>query len=349
MRKLSINRIPITDEGENFIIAEIGNNHQGSIDTAIEMIKTAKVCGVNAVKFQKRDNRSLYTREILDKSYENENSFGKTYGQHREFLEFGKSQYVQLKNCAEQLGLAFIVTAFDFKSADFLTELDISAYKIASGDLKNIPLIKYIARMQKPIIISTGGGELEDVQRVYDTVMPINPQFCILQCTASYPCKAKEMNLRVISTYREKFTDIIIGLSDHQNGISMALAAYVLGARVFEKHFTLDHTWKGPDHAFSLEPIGLAKLVRDLKRARVAMGDGIKRPYPSETIPLFKMGKKIVAAKNLPANHKITIKDITIKSPNDGLPPYKIEEIIGKTTAKSVKADESILLKNLKN
>ena len=119
---------------------------------------------------------------------------------------------------------------------------------------------------------------MDDVQRAYDTIMPINPRLCLMQCTASYPCEPAEMNLHVIRTYRERFPSIVVGLSDHQNGIAMGVAAYVLGARVIEKHFTLNRAWKGSDHAFSLEPVGMRKLVRDLQRARVALGDGLKRP-----------------------------------------------------------------------
>ena len=170
---------------------------------------------------------------------------------------------------------------------------------------------------------------MDDVQRAHDIISSENPNLAILQCTAAYPCEPKDMNLRVISTFKEKFPDKVIGLSDHQSGISMALVAYTLGARIVEKHFTLNRAWKGTDHAFSLEPVGLTKLVRDLKRASVAMGNGEKISIEKEQKPLYKMGKKIVAAKDLENGKILSDNDITIKSPNDGLPPYEWDNIIG--------------------
>jgi N-acetylneuraminate synthase/sialic acid synthase len=197
------------------------------------------------------------------------------------------------------------------------------------------------------MILSTGGGTMEDVNRAYDAVMPINQQLCILQCTAGYPAEFDELNLNVITTFRERFPNTTIGLSSHDNGISMSVAAYMLGARVVEKHFTLNHTWKGTDHAFSLEPTGFRKLVRDLQRTRVAMGDGIKRVYDSEVKPITNMGKKLVAARDLPAGHMIQRQDITIKSPGDGLQPYEINKIIGRVTSAAMQEDDDITFEAL--
>lgn len=342
MRRLEIAGTIIDDSSDCYIIAEIGHNHQGKLDTAKEMFRAAKECGADAVKLQKRDNRCLYTKTMYHKPYDHENSFGTTYGEHREALEFGSSEYRELMQYARDLGLAMFATAFDFSSADFLAELGVPAFKIASGDLKNIPLLTYIAKFDKPMIVSTGGGTLADVQRVYDAVMPINQRLCILQCTAGYPADFKEMNLKVISTFRDRFPNIVIGLSSHDNGISMPIAAFMLGARVIEKHFTLNHTWKGTDHAFSLEPIGFRKMVRDLRRLRLAIGDGIKRTYESEVAPLTKMGKKLVAARDLPAGHALHSSDIAIKSPGGGLPPYELDKIIGRTLVRPLEADEDI-------
>jgi len=347
-KEITIDNFTISDSSDCFVIAEIGNNHQGDLQKAKEMFKAAKECGVNAVKLQKRDNRSLMTRAAYNKPYDNENSFGATYGEHREALEFGRTEYVELKKYAGELGLTMFSTAFDIKSADFLAELDMPLYKVASGDLKNTPLLKHIAKIGKPMIISTGGGTMEDVQRAYDAIMPINQQLVILQCTASYPAEPEDLNLRVITTYREKFSDVIIGLSDHENGIAMALAAYVLGSRVVEQHFTLNHTWKGTDHAFSLEPIGMRKLVRDLRRVRIALGDGEKKIYPSEVNPITKMGKKLVASHDLKAGHKLTAKDIAVKSPSDGIPPYELDNVIGKVLTKDLLEDDNFSFENLK-
>lgn len=347
MRKLKIVNDVIDDGSDCYVIAEIGHNHQGDVDKAKEMFRVAKGCGVNAVKLQKRDNRSLYTRKLYDSPYDHENSYGPTYGAHREALEFGLEEYRELKRYAAEIGITMFATAFDFASADFLAELDMPAYKIASGDLINTPLLKYVAKLGKPMIVSTGGGTMEDIQRAYYTIMGINQQLCLLQCTANYPVESEDMNLRVIARLRERFPDIVVGLSDHQSGIAMAPVAYTLGARVIEKHFTLNRAWKGTDHAFSLEPEGLRKLVRDLRRVKQALGDGAKQPLPGEIKPLYKMGKKLVAARNLPAGHVLTREDIAIKSPNDGLPPYELDNLLGKTTQRPLEEDENFSFEDL--
>ena len=342
MRKLTIDGRVIEDDSKCYVIAEIGHNHQGKLETAKEMFKVAKESGADAVKLQKRNNRELFTKAGYEKPYDNPNSYGATYGEHREYLEFGGIEYKELMDYAKEIGVTFFSTAFDFSSADFLAKLDMPAYKIASGDLKNIPLLTHIAEIQKPMILSTGGGTMDDVNRAYDAIMPINQQLSILQCTAGYPADFSELNLAVITTFRERFPNTVIGLSSHDNGIAMAVAAYMLGARVVEKHFTLNHTWKGTDHAFSLEPIGFRKMVRDLERLKVAIGDGVKRTYDSEKNPIIKMGKKLVAARDLPAGYTIRREDIALKSPGDGLPPYEMDKVIGRVTRQELKEDDDI-------
>jgi N-acetylneuraminate synthase/sialic acid synthase len=342
MRKLIIDGKTVQDDGNAYVIAEIGHNHQGDLETAKKMFRVAKESGADAVKLQKRENSKLYTKAAYEKPYDNRNSYGATYGEHREALEFGWVEYRELFDYARELGISVFSTAFDFASADFLAKFDPPAFKIASGDVKNIPLLTYVAKMQKPIIMSTGGASMEDVNRAYDAIMPINDQLAILQCTASYPAEFHELNLQVITTFRERFPNTVIGLSSHDNGIAMAVAAYMLGARVIEKHFTLNHTLKGTDHAFSLEPTGLRKMVRDLRRCREAMGDGVKRVYETEETPIMKMGKKLVAARDLPQGHAIQAEDIAFKSPGDGLAPYEFDKVVGRTTICDLKADQDL-------
>ena len=347
MRKLIIDGKVIQDSSDCYVIAEVGHNHQGKLELAKEMFKAAKECGASAVKLQKRNNRDLFTAAGYNKPYDNPHSFGATYGEHREALEFGEAEYKELKTYATEIGVTMFATAFDFASADFLEKLDMPAYKMASGDLKNIPLLTHVAKFQKPMIISTGGGTMEDVNRAYDAIMPINQQLCILQCTAGYPAEFDQLNLSVITTFRERYPSITVGLSSHDNGIAMALAAYMLGARVIEKHFTLNHTWKGTDQAFSLEPIGFRKMVRDLERVKVAIGNGVKQVYDSEKAPIIKMGKKLVAARDLPAGYAIRREDIAIKSPGDGLQPYEMDKIIGRITRQALKEDDDFSFKVL--
>jgi N-acetylneuraminate synthase/sialic acid synthase len=328
--RVVIEGVEIQSGSDCYVIAEIGHNHQGSVETAKEMFKAAADCGVNAVKLQKRDNRTLYTKEFFDRPYDNEASYGATYGAHREFLEFGRDEYAELKAHAHELGVAFFATAFDFNSADFLADLDMPAYKIASGDLTNTPLLRYVGDIGKPIVFSTGGGTLDDVRRAYETLLEVNDQLVVLQCTAGYPAEWDELDLRVIPTYAEEFPQAVVGFSSHDNGIAMPVAAYVLGANVIEKHFTLNRAMKGTDHAFSLEPQGLRKMVRDLRRARLALGSGEKTMHPSEAAPIVKMGKKLVAARDLPAGHVLQREDLALKSPGDGLPPYELDRVVGR-------------------
>lgn len=339
VRSLNLDGVVVTDESDCYVIAEIGNNHQGDVEKAKELILAAYQCGADAVKFQKRSNENLFTKNFYDKPYDNPNSYGTTYGKHREFLEFGVTEYNILKEFSKEIGITFFATPFDNPSANFLEKIDIPFYKIASADLKNIPLIKYVSGFGKPIIISTGGADFVDVQRVYDAVMPINTQLCIMQCTASYPCKISELNLNVIKTYRESFPDVTVGLSSHDNGIVSASVAYMLGARVIEKHFTLNHELKGTDHAFSLEPDDLKRLVIDLKKTKQALGSPIKKILDTEIAPIKKMGKSLVANSDLNAGHVLCEQDVAIKSPGGGVPPYELEKLIGKTLKKPIKED----------
>ena len=189
MRELIIDNTVINDDSDCFIIAEVGHNHQGSIETAKQIFDKAKQAGANAVKLQKRDNKVLFTKEMYDSNYASKNAYGDTYGAHRDALEFGMEEYVELQQYANELGLVFFATPFDLPSVDFLEKLNVPLYKIASGDLKSTPLLKYVAQTGKPILVSTGGGEMEDVQRAYDVITEHNPNIAILQCTAAYPCE----------------------------------------------------------------------------------------------------------------------------------------------------------------
>lgn len=341
-RKFEIDGKSVADDTDAYVIAEIGHNHQGNLETCKALFKAAKECGADAVKIQKRHNRSLFTREMYDSPYNSENAYAPTYGAHREFLEFGHDQYVELIAYSKEIGVTFFSTAFDLKSADFLEELDMPAYKIASGDLNNTPLLRRVASIGKPMIISTGGGTMADVRRAVETILPVNGNLCVMQCTSGYPPEYNELNLRVIETFREEFPQVVIGFSAHDNGIAMPLVAYMLGARVMEKHFTLNRAWKGTDQAFSLEPGGLRRMIRDLRRARISTGDGIKRRYPSEEAPLYKMAKKLVASRDLPEGHVLMFDDISMKVPNDGLPPYELDRVIGKQLKRALKEDESL-------
>ena len=330
-----------------FVIAEIGHNHQGNINLAFELIRQAKICGADAVKFQKRNNKKLFTKKFYNEKYENENSYGETYGKHRDFLEFDFEQFKELKAFSISQKIEFFATPFDFESVDFLEKLDVSAYKIASADLTNIPLQNEISKLKKPIFLSTGGGTIEDVKRAVNNIAKYNTELSIMHCTASYPADIEDMNLRVINVYKKEFKDFVIGLSDHENGIDAAPIAYMLGARTFEKHFTLNRANKGTDHAFSLEPYGLSRLIRNLNRIEKMLGVEEKKLLEKEKKPLFKMKKSIVANKNLLKDHILKVEDISFKSPGGGLEPYEYIKIIGRKLKKSLSEDDLILNKDL--
>jgi N-acetylneuraminate synthase/sialic acid synthase len=343
MRQLVIDGTIINQDSDCYVIAEIGHNHQGELEKAKALVRSAKECGADAVKLQKRDNRALYTRELYDAPYDNEHSFGRTYGEHREALELSASDWLELREFSREEGITLFGTVFDEASADFLAELGMPAFKIASGDLTNTPLQRHVARIGRPIFLSTGGGTLEDVERAVETITALNPQLCVMQCTAAYPCEVEELNLGVVETYRERFPELVVGLSDHQSGIAMSLIGYLLGARVIEKHFTLNHAWKGSDHAFSLMPEGLRRLVRDLRRVPDAVGDGEKRRLESEERPLEKMGKKLVAARDLPVGHVLADGDLVARSPADtGLPPYELDGLLGRALVKPLDAEQTV-------
>jgi N-acetylneuraminate synthase/sialic acid synthase len=343
VRELVVHGKAIARDGPAYVIAEIGHNHQGDVEKAKALVHAAKECGADAVKFQKRENRVLFTRAFYDSPYDNENSFGATYGEHREFLELSKSDWFELSRYSREEGVAFIAAAFDEPSADFLAELDVDAFKFASGDLLNVPFLRYVSTLGKPMLLSTGGGTLEDIDRAVEAILPANEQLAVLHCTAAYPADIEDLHLSVIPTLLDRYPELVIGLSDHHNGIAMALVGYMLGARVFEKHFTLNHAWKGTDHSYSLMPDGMRRFVRDLHRIPAALGDGVKRPLPSEERPLTKMGKQLVASRDLPAGQVLAPGDLVAKSPTDGgLAPYELDGLLGRRLTRPLTEEQAV-------
>ena len=341
-RKFKIGNTVINQESNCFVVAEIGANHMGEVKIAEKMILAAKDSGANAVKFQKRNNQELFTNEMFDMPYVNSNSFAETYGLHREYLEFGQDEYSHLIEFSNKNNIMFFATPFDFSSVDFLEQFNLPAYKTASADIINTPFLEYIASTGKPMIISTGGASIDDVKRAYEKVSKYNNQISILQCSSVYPADPSDMNLAVIETYMQEFKDNIIGLSDHQSGIAMALVGYVLGARIIEKHFTLNRSMKGTDQPFSLEPVGLSKMIRDLNRAKDSMGSGEKKLLEKEKPAMYKLRKKLVASKDLKSGMILTKDDIDIKIPGDGTPPHQLDLFIGGKLNKSILKDESL-------
>jgi sialic acid synthase len=337
-------RIQLSDSyiGSNkpcYIIAEGGINHQGSVTIAKQLIDVAKTHGANCIKFQKRTIHRILTKEGLEAPYTSVHSFGATYGEHKEKLELSEEDWRDLKQYADQVGIPLIASGWDEEAVDFLQSIDVPFFKMASADLTNFPLLEHTAKLGKPMILSTGMASLDTVKQAVAFVEQWCKQIVLLHCTSTYPCPMNEINLRVIQTYQQEFPQCVIGYSGHEKGIAISLAAVVMGAKVVERHITLDRTMKGNDHAASLEPDGLGKLVRDIRAFEDALGNGIKTVQTSE-IPVFKkLAKSIVYTSDLPKGTCLTREHLTTKGPGTGISPIYLMDQVGKVLVKDVCGD----------
>ena len=264
-----------------FIIAEIGNNHNGDLKLAKEMIKICKKINVDAVKFQVKDIETAFSKELLDKPYTGPNSFGKTYREHKEALEFSKEELKDVYNYAKEIGIICFSTPFDVKSVNLLKELDNPIYKISSFHVTDLKLIESIAKTSKPIILSTGMSSIEEIDAAVKKIREYHDKLIILQCTSCYPTEDEDVNLRVIPTLEKRY-DCPVGFSSHERGVAITSASVAMGATTIERHFTLDRTMKGPDHASSIEETGLELVVKRTKRLFIALGSDEKQVLDSE-------------------------------------------------------------------
>ncbi len=330
MRKLTIAGRPITDEHPPYIIAEIGSNHMGDFNVCLEMVRKASEAGADAIKLQKRDNRRLFTKAAYNAPYNSEHAHAPTYGAHRDKLEFSREQLAECAALARELGMAFICTPFEEASADMLYQIGVDAFKIASSHLKDVPLIRKVAKYGIPVIISTGAGRLRDVQRAADHLEDCGANHAILHCTSLYPTTDDDLNLDVIP-HLVKMFGCIVGFSSHHPGIEPAIIATMLGARIIEAHFTLNRGWPGTDHGFSLEPQGLRKLVEDTRRISNMRGSSFKLPLDKERKGfVFKQGRAVHPAKTIKAGEVLGIDNLCLKAPADGPEPYQLGEYIGR-------------------
>ena len=343
MNTLQLGNKNVGDGHPAFIVAEIGINHQGDVNIARDLIQKAKECGADAVKFQKRSLTRILTKAGLDMAYDNRNSFGKTYGEHKKALELSEADYRELNIFCQKLDIIFCASGWDEESIDFLDEIGIPFFKMASADLTNFPLLIHTAKINKPMILSTGMADMKMVQAAYSQVNPINNQIAILQCTSTYPSAFSEVHLNVLQTYMKEFPDTVIGYSGHEQGIAIPPAAVALGAKIIERHFTLDRTMKGGDHAASLEPQGFAKMVRDIRHIEEAMGNTEKKIQESEAPVFRKLAKSIVSAVNINSGETITTEMLTTKGPGTGISPMRLNELIGKISRIDIPADQVIM------
>jgi len=333
--------IPVGEGYPTYIIAEIGQNHNGEIRLAKKLIDMAADCGANAVKFQKRDIPSELTKEAFNKPYDNPNSFGITYGDHRMFLELDESQHSELKEYALAKGITYFCTPCDVPSVELLERIDCPFYKVASRDLTNLPLLEALGKTKKPIIISTGMAGLEDIDIALDTLNLEKDNLIILQCTSQYPCAIENVNLKAMDTLKEKY-GCIIGFSDHTSGVVISSAASVLGASVIEKHITLSRTMKGTDQPGSLEKAGLTKLVEYIRACEIALGDGVKVINPVTKTAKIKLARSITSKIDIAKGTVLTDNMICLKSPGDGIKWNDRSTIVGKKALINIQADVTL-------
>lgn len=329
-----------------YIIAEIGQNHNGDVRIAKKLIDMAVRCGANAVKFQKRDIPSELTREAFDKPYDNSNSFGKTYGEHRLFLELDEQQHLELKEYAQALGITYFCTPCDVPSVELMERIGCPFYKVASRDLTNVPLLERLSKTKKPVIISTGMADLKDISDALAALNMGPREVVIMQCTSEYPCKLENVNLRAMETMRKKFGHLV-GLSDHTSGVIVSSAAAVMGAVMIEKHITLDRTMKGTDQPGSLEETGLKKLVEYIRATEIAKGDGEKIVNPATQQAKEKLARSITSSIFIAKGVEITEAMLCLKSPGTGLTWANRDKVIGRKAVRDIAPDVTIFLNDL--
>lgn len=329
-----------------FIVAEIGNNHQGSFELAVKLIEKAKEAGVDAVKFQKRDIKSLLTKKLYNMPYRGNNSFGKTYGEHREKLELSLENFAKLKDICEELGLIFFASIWDEKSLEDIIKIGVEIIKIPSSDLVNIPLLRKATQYDRVIFLSTGMSTLDEINVAVNELQKKNANFVLLHCNSSYPCPYEEVALPVIRQLIEKF-NCLVGYSGHEIGIYPSLASVCYGACVVEKHFTLDKNMPGSDHFISLTPNEMKELVNGIRIIEKSTIEKEKNLLKGELKTTKKLRKSIVAAKNIKKGDILTAKNITVKCPGTGLSPIYWDHVIGKKANKDFEIDEFIFMDDL--
>jgi len=327
----------ILKNSHTFIIAEIGVNHNGDINLAKQMIKSASECGVDAVKFQTFKSEDLVTENAKTADYQQKNTNENSQLEMLKKLELSFDDFKELKDYASKYDVMFISSPFDIDSVDLLEKLNVPLYKLGSGELTNFELIDYIQDTDKPIIISTGMATLDEIRETYDFIKN-KENLIMLHCITGYPTEFSEANLNFIKTLQVEF-DVPIGFSDHSPGIELPIAAVALGACVVEKHFTLDKNLEGPDHKASLNPVEFKAMVDAIRNVEVAMGDGI-RTFSVNELEIKKVARKsIVLNEDVSKGTSIKRDMLSIKRPGTGIPPKFIEDVVGRKAINDLKAN----------
>jgi N,N'-diacetyllegionaminate synthase len=330
---------------KTFIIAEAGVNHNGDIELAKQLIDAAAEAGADLVKFQTFNADRLVTRTAQKADYQNKSTDSKE-SQHEMLrrLELTAEMHIELiEHCATR-NIGFFSTGFDIESIDLLVSLGQDHFKVPSGEITNLPYLRHIGRLGKAVILSTGMatmGEIEAAIEVLEQAGTARENITVLHCTTEYPTPMAEVNLRAMQSIHIAF-GVKIGYSDHTSGIEVAIAAVALGARVIEKHFTLDRNLPGPDHKASLEPQELKAMVTAIRNIEIALGDGIKRLTPSEARNKPVARKSLVASQTIKAGEVFSEQNITTKRPGTGISPMRWDEVMGQIAQKDYNEDDLI-------
>lgn len=336
MREITIDGRIIDDSSRAYLVAEVGHNHAGDLGKAVQMVDDAIDAGADAVKFQTRTPRAVYAPGKMPGAYDfeadNPQWMAKSYGEHREALEFSPEEWRELFETCRARGITAFSTPFDHASADLLAGLEVPAFKIASGDATNTPLLRHVAGFGRPMIVSTGGCNIEDVDRIVETLEMASASFALLQCSCIYPAPTDVLNLRVVQGYRERYPNCVTGLSTHSPDWEPTLAAFALGGRIFEHHFTHDRSWKGTDNHFSLTPEAFRELRVAVDTVLPALGNAKKHRDPREDAYTLERQKALYWRRDLPAGHVVTEDDLIALCPNPGgidvLQPYQLDDIM---------------------
>jgi N,N'-diacetyllegionaminate synthase len=322
-----------------FVIAEAGVNHDGRVELAMQLVEAAVQAGAEAIKFQTFNAEALVTASAPKAAYQIETTSSQdSQLEMLRKLELPLAAYAEIRQHCQQLGIMFLSTPFDETAADFLDQLEVPAFKISSGDITNIPLLQYVARKGKPVILSTGMSEMHEVASAVQTIRTGGCEdLVLLQCVSNYPANPSDVNLRAMQTMADAF-DVPVGYSDHTAGIEIALAAVALGACVIEKHFTLDKNAPGPDHRASLAPQELAEMIKGIRNVEAALGDGRKAPAASEADTARAARRSLAAAQDIAAGTQLTRDMIAIQRPGTGLSPELLSSLVGRTVRVHVPA-----------
>lgn len=333
----------ILDPNHTFVIAEVGVNHNGSVEIAKQLVDIAAAAGADAVKFQTLNAEKYISKHAEKAKYQKKTTDVKESQLDMiKKLKLGPRAHKELIAYCLRKDIQFLSTPFDKTAADFLEELGVPVFKIGSGEITNTPFLEYVARKKKPIILSTGMSNIGEVEKALEAIYTGgNNNVVLLHCVSEYPAPVEQINLRAMETMKRAF-QIPVGYSDHTTGIEVAIAAVALGACLIEKHLTLDRNMKGPDHMASIEPEELKCMLRSIRNVEKALGTAIKKPADCEIPNIDTIRKKLVFARNVKKGTKLSTYDISIKRAERGIVPSQLRLVLGKTLRKDEEKDSPV-------